>query len=132
MGFFKRILGICRTPRPADAGCWQVSDGKLSVDLGRAAELAQKGGAIRLEGGDLARRVLVFRGEDGAYHAFENRCAHVGRRLDPVPGTDRVECCSVGRSSYDYQGARISGSAKGSVRVFEVQQVEGRLLITVT
>jgi nitrite reductase/ring-hydroxylating ferredoxin subunit len=131
MGFFKRLFGICRTQPPTDPGCWELAEGGVAVDLGRASELERKGGAIRLEGGGLGRRLLVFRGEDDAFHAFENRCDHGGRRLDPLPGAERIECCSMGKSTYDYSGNRISGAAKGPVKVLEVERTGDKLLIKV-
>ena len=45
--------------------------------------------------GTITARTLVVHGDDGTFHAFANRCRHMGRRLDPVPGTETVQCCSV-------------------------------------
>jgi len=129
MGLFKRILGICETRPPADAGCWSFADGKIEITLARAAELAQPGGAIRLEGRSLPRRVLVFHGDDGRYHALPNRCTHVGhRRLDVLPGQGKIRCCSIGQSEFDYAGGRLAGSAKTSIVPLAVE-VDGERLI---
>ncbi len=130
MGFLKRLLGICRTQPPADPDCWKPGNGKIEVDLARAAELGEPGAAIRLEGGGLADRVLVLKAEDGAFHAFVNKCSHAGRRLDPLPGAPLVECCSVGKSRYDYSGERISGSAKKAIKPLQVEEQEGKLIIS--
>lgn len=132
MGFFKRLFGICATRPPGDPGCFGTREGRIVVDLARAPELSDRGGALRLEGSGLPERVLVFRGEDDAYHAFVNKCAHGGRRLDPLPGTSQVQCCSVGKSTYDYEGMRISGAASGDVRVLEVEVDGDTLVISVT
>jgi len=126
---FQRILGICATRPPADEGCWKYEDGKAIVTISGAPELSRENGAIRLEGKGMPRRVLVFRGIDGRYHAFGNRCAHMGRRLDPVPGAERVECCSIGVSSYDYGGKIVSGMVKENVPTFPVTEEEGKLSI---
>ncbi len=126
---FQRILGICATKPPADEGCWKHEDGKVIVDLSRAPELSRENGAIRLEKKGLPERVLIFRGSDGQYHAFRNKCAHAGRRLDPVPGAEQVQCCSVGGSHYDYQGKVLSGMAKGNVSIYQVTTEDGRLVI---
>lgn len=129
MSFFKKLFGICETRPPSDSGCWSYSDGKLKVDLSRASELAAPGGAIRIEGGKLPKRVLVIHGDDGAFHAFPNRCTHVGhRRLDPLFGSGKVRCCSVGQSEFDYEGHRLAGSAKDDIQPFEVT-VEGETLV---
>ena len=104
----------------------------MTLDLDRAPELAEPGGAIRLEGGDLEHRILVIHGDDGNYHAFKNRCMHMGRRLDPVPGTNTVQCCSVNKATYDYRGAIVFGPAKGPIEVLTVTVDERKLLIEVS
>ncbi|MEW5723852.1 MAG: Rieske 2Fe-2S domain-containing protein, partial [Thermodesulfobacteriota bacterium] len=109
MGLFSRLFGICKTRPPADPACWRLEEGQIEIDLAAAPELGRKGGAVRLEGSGLPERVLVFRGEDGGFYALSNRCTHMGRRLDPLPGSSQVECCSVSRSRYDYQGTRTAG-----------------------
>lgn len=131
MGFFKRLLGICDTRPPADDGCWRYADGRIVVLLDRAPELSKPGGAIRLAGSGLTRRVLVVHGEDGRFVAFPNRCTHAGRRLDPVPGKAEIRCCSIGKSAFDYEGQRLSGLAKQPVRPLKVEQREGELIISV-
>ena len=131
MGFFKRLLGICDTQPPADPSCWSFSDGRLTIDLGKASELASNGGAMRLEGSNLPSRVLVFRDEDGAAHAFENKCTHMGRRLDPKPGSTEVRCCSVGKTIFDASGKRLSGSGKGDIVVFNVTEGDGKMTIEI-
>lgn len=133
MSIFKRLFGICATRLPVNAGCWTYADGKLEVSLDKAPELSQKGGAIRLEGPSLPKRVLVVHGQDGAFHAFPNRCTHIGhRRIDPVPGEDKIRCCSVGKSTFDYSGQRISGSAKESLEPLALEADGGKLVISVS
>jgi nitrite reductase/ring-hydroxylating ferredoxin subunit len=126
---FQRILGLCATRAPADGECWRYEAGEVIVDLSRAAELSGENGAIRLEKKGLPHAVLVFRGVDGGYRALLNECAHMGRRLDPVPGVDRVQCCSLGRSSYDSRGRILSGLAKADVSALAVSEGDGRLTI---
>ena len=126
---FQRIFGLSATRLPQDPACWSFSGGVIEIDLDRAPELTRIGGAIRLEKKNLPERVLVIHGDDGTYHAFGNRCRHMGRRLDPVPGTQTVQCCSVSHSTYDYQGRMLSGAAKGPVTVYPVQVNAGKLMI---
>ena len=127
---FQRILGICATQRPSDEGCWTLEDGKIIVDLARAPELAGRNGAIRLEKKNIPDRLLVIRGDDDGYHAFRNRCAHMKRRLDPVPGTGHVQCCSVNKSTFEYGGKKVSGPAKGDVTTYPVTVEDNKLVIT--
>lgn len=127
---FQRLLGLCATKEPSDKGCWQYEDSKLTVDLSRAPELSSPYGAIRIESANIPKRVLVVKGEDGQYYAFINECAHGKRRMDPLPGSQKIQCCSVGKSTYDYKGKRIAGSAKNDVITLPVILENGKLLIT--
>ena len=128
-GFFQRIFGLPATSKPIDPECWSFSSDKILIDLNRATELKKPGGALRLEGGELPMRVLLIRGDDGKFHAFHNRCTHIGhRRLDPVPGSGAVQCCSVGKSTYTYHGKKIYGPPTGTIKTFKVE-VEGERLV---
>ena len=131
--FFQRLLGKPVTSGPKDPNCWSYSDGKLSIDLKNAPELEKPGGALRFEGGNLPVRLLVFFGEDKKYHAFRNRCTHMGhRRLDPVPGTDTVQCCSINKSTYDYEGRKIYGPAPDPIINYATTLDNGRLVVTIS
>ena len=130
---FQRILGISATCKPKDSGCWTYSDGKLIIDLRRAPELDKRGDGIRLEGGGLPEKVLVISGEDGKFRAFRNRCTHLGhRRLDPVPGTNTVQCCSVNKSTYDYDGIKIHGPAPKPLVAYPAETEGDKLVVSMT
>jgi len=130
MGIFKRIFGICNTQPPKDPVSWKHSEGTIEIDLGLMPELAEPGGAVRLEGNGLDMRVLIVHGLDGKFHAFGNRCTHTGhRRIDPLPGEEAVRCCSVSKSTYDYDGNVISGAAKEPIPVFQVEEEGGRMRV---
>jgi nitrite reductase/ring-hydroxylating ferredoxin subunit len=127
---FQRLFGICETRQPSDENCWTFDNGKIVVDLAHAPELAEKNGAIRLEKKNFPGRVLVVHGNDGEYHAFKNHCTHAKRRLDPVPEMQNVQCCSIGKSTFDYSGKMISGSANEDIDIYKVTVENGKLEIT--
>jgi Rieske Fe-S protein len=132
MGLLARILGICRTSPPSNADCWSYSQGKIEIQLERAQELSGKGGAIRLEGNGLPKRVLVFYGNDEKFHALTNKCTHIGgRRIDPMPDSETVECCSVMGSTYNYDGDVVSGPAKKPLTPLAVESADGKLIVSV-
>jgi len=126
---FQRILGIPATKPPADPGCWEFGDGSLKIDLSRAPELSEPFGALHLESEAMPTRVMVMQDGSGGYRAFENKCAHAGRKLDPVPGTETIQCCSMGHRTYDYQGNVLSGEDEIKVRPLNVQAEDGTLII---
>jgi cytochrome b6-f complex iron-sulfur subunit len=128
-GFLKAIFGICET-QPLNAELWRLDGKQAAIRLGEAAALAPVGGAVRLEGNGLASSVLVIHADADEYLAFENRCTHGGRRLDAVPGKQELRCCSVGHSTFDYQGNKLSGSAKGPLTVYPVQKQGEELIVT--
>lgn len=130
-GFFQRICGIPATAKAQNDDGWTYADGQVTIELDKIPELRLSGGAVRLEGADLPERLLVTHGEDGEYYAYRNRCTHLGhRRLDPVPGTDTVQCCSVNKSTYNLNGERIYGPAKHAITTYPVTQEENRLVIS--
>lgn len=129
---FKRLFGISETALCADPQAWSVTRDRVRVDLARMPELRSAGGAVRLEGNGLKRRLLVFHGDDGRYHAVENHCTHMGRRIDPIVGGNRIECCSVSRSTYGYDGQPLGGAAKKPLRALPVRLDGATLTIGVT
>ncbi|THB68146.1 MAG: Rieske (2Fe-2S) protein [Desulfovibrio sp.] len=128
-GFFNRILGRPATGLPSQPDCWTQENGTIRIDLAKAPELAEPGGALRIEDEKLDQRVLVVHGMDGSYHAFANSCTHGGRRLDPVPGTGTVQCCSVGHSTFDYQGKLLAGMAKEDITRYACSVENGMLTV---
>jgi Rieske Fe-S protein len=128
--FFQRLFGRPATALPGDPGCWTYSDGVVTVDLKRAPELTEPSGALRVEGPELPKRVLVFHGEDGQYYAVCNKCTHGGRRVDPDPAGGSLQCCSIGKSTYNYQGEVVRGPAPNQLPRFNVAVEEDKLIVT--
>jgi nitrite reductase/ring-hydroxylating ferredoxin subunit len=129
---WQRIFGISATDKPQDESGWHYEAGQLTIRLDRISELTRPGTAVRFEGKRLPARVLVVFGEDRQYRAFHNRCTHLGhRRLDYVPGTETVQCCSVNKSTYAFDGEKIHGPAPQSIRTYPVDVDEGELRIRV-
>ncbi len=127
--FIRRIFGICKTKKPNDSGCWKYSKDKIEVEWARVPELRKPCGSIRLEGRGLVERILVIYGFDGQFHAFRNRCPHMGRRLEPIAGSAAVQCCSLSRSTFDYAGNVMSGPAKESLRKHCVETKKCKVII---
>jgi nitrite reductase/ring-hydroxylating ferredoxin subunit len=132
MGILKKIFGICETKKPEDPGCWIISGGRVEIDLKRAGELSRQGGAIRLEGKSLVDRILVIRGENGLFYAYKNKCTHMGRRIDPVSGSQHIRCCSVMGSRFGITGEVLSGPANGALKNFEVKIENNKLNIYIS
>ena len=128
---FQRILGRPATSLPESNECWSFSNGKITVELSQSSALAKPGGAVRLEGDTLKKKILVVHSEDGRFQAFENKCTHMGRCVDPVPGTETVQCCSVNAATYDYDGKVLDGPAKSPLQTFPVTIVGGQLVIEI-
>ena len=132
MKFLKRIFGICETRLPGDPQGWSLQNGTVRIDLLRVPELAAPGSAVRLEGRGLDPRLLVFRGDDGRYHAVANRCTHMGRRIDVIAGSNTIECCSVSKSTFTYDGQPVGGAAKRPVTNYPVSREGDTLTITLS
>jgi len=119
MGILKKIFGICETKKPKDPGCWTFSEGRVEIDLNRAGELSMPYRSIRLEGKGLDGRILIIRDDTGKFHAYRNKCTHMGRRIDPVPESSDLRCCSVMGSAFNVKGEIISGPAKNNLKQYE-------------
>jgi cytochrome b6-f complex iron-sulfur subunit len=128
-GFFKALLGICETPPLADE-LWTLERNEVSVRLGEAAALAAVGGAARLGGKGRMPSILIVHAGADEYLAFENRCTHAGRKLDPVEGKRELRCCSVSHSRFDYEGNKLSGLAKDPLRKYPVEKRGEELIVT--
>lgn len=129
MGFFKAIMGICKTP-PLEAELWTPEGNQVTISLGEAAALIPVGGSARLEGKGLVSSVLIVHAGGDEYLAFENRCTHGGRRLDPMEGGAELRCCSVNHSTFDYAGNKLSGPAKGPLKKYAVEKRGQELIVT--
>jgi nitrite reductase/ring-hydroxylating ferredoxin subunit len=130
---WQRIFGISATDKPQDESGWRYESGQLTISLNRIPEMTRPGTAVRFEGKSLPARVLVVFGEDRQYQAFHNRCTHLGhRRLDYVPGTATVQCCSVNKSTYTFDGDKIHGPAPRPIRTYPVEVGEKELHIRIS
>jgi len=121
------ILGKCDT-KPAPDNAWQVNNGQVTVALESISALGQNGGAIYLDGKGLSSPVLVVRGQGGVLRAFQNKCTHSGRKIDPVKGDSALRCCSVNHSTFDYNGKKLTGPATHDIARFFATQ-NGKTLI---
>jgi nitrite reductase/ring-hydroxylating ferredoxin subunit len=132
MKFLKRVFGICETPQPTDPEGWTYGNGQVRLDLSRIPELKTPGGGVRLEGKGLEPRLLVFLGDDGGHHAVANRCTHMGRRIDTIPGSHTIQCCSVSKSTFTYDGQAVGGGARKPLKTYPAILQEDILTITLT
>ena len=94
-----------------------------------ATVLVEKGGAAYLKGKGLNKPVLVVRGDDGKLYAYQDRCTHAGRKIDPVAGEGKLKCCSINHSTFDYDGKPLSGPAKHDIKRYDTEESAGRLII---
>lgn len=123
-----RIRGISDTPRLANDAAWDYSDNTLTLALDLIPELDEPGSGVRLEEDALPEPLLILHGVDGSYYVYINKCPHAGRKLDPAGG--KVECTSVSRSTFDYDGRVRSGPAEDDLTSYAVAVEGSQLVIT--
>lgn len=128
----QRLFGISATQKPVNQDCWHYQDGCVIIDLNQAPELQQPSGAIRLESSVLPERLLIVHGEDDRFRAYRNVCSHMQRRLDPVPGTETIQCCSFSHATYDYQGKVVLGPSENVLKTYPVRLEQERLVVELT
>ena len=127
--FFRSLAGICDTERLDDT-LWEIREGRAAVPLGRVPQLGPAGGAVYLAGKGLKKPILLMNAGGGGYLAYTNACTHGGRKLDPASDGRGLRCCSVNHSTFDLDGAKTGGPAKGPLTTHEVEEREGTLLIS--
>jgi nitrite reductase/ring-hydroxylating ferredoxin subunit len=128
----QRLAGTCITPKPVNDDCWRVRGNQVEVSLKDAAELSRPSGALRLEGKGLEQRILIVHGEDGEFHAYPNHCPHAGRRLDPMPGEAMLQCCSLGKSTFDYSGKVLYGEDTTAIHPLPLRREKDRLVVVLS
>ena len=140
VNFFKALFGKCETTSLPSENWTVEEDGKITIKLDEMPELCEQGKAVYLKGRGLKRPILVIRTEADTYLAYTNRCTHAllvvcgHRKLDPTTGPDPgqpiLRCCSMGHSTFDYEGNVLSGPAKEPLDRHEIELSEGNLVIT--
>ena len=127
--FHQRLFCVPATPLPGKASCWSYEGEQLVLDLSAAPELSEPDSALRIEDETLPDRVLVVHCLDGVYRAYSNHCACGGFRIDPVPGEEKIRCCTLMQSTYDYEGNFLTGSAKKPITLYDTTVKGTRLII---
>jgi cytochrome b6-f complex iron-sulfur subunit len=130
MDFLKALAGLCET-QPLSPALWELQGNRVVVQIKDVPELQRQGGAAYLQGKGLHTPLLIVRGDDGDYHCFSNCCTHMGRKLDPVQGKPELRCCSVSHSTFDYQGTKLSGPAKGPIQPYTSHLDNDELVIMI-
>ena len=74
----------------------------------------------------------MIRGNNGLFYAYKNKCTHMGRRIDPVSGSQDVRCCSVMGSRFGITGEVLSGPGNGALKIFEVKIENNKLNIYIS
>jgi cytochrome b6-f complex iron-sulfur subunit len=128
LDFLKSVAGICETSRLGEQ-LWQTEGTTVRVRVDEAMELQEPLGAVYLKGKGLKRPILIVRDQEGELRCFLNRCTHAGRKLDPVPGEAALRCCSISHSTFDLDGRKLGGPAKGPIRVLQSDLSNGELVI---
>ena len=77
-----------------------------------------------------AGRVAVFRAEDGALFAIEDRCPHRGAALSQgvLYDVHKVACPDHGWT-IDLTSGKVELPERGAVRTFAVKTVDGEVLV---
>lgn len=54
----------------------------------------------------------------------------MGRRIDPVPGTETVQCCSATCATFNQKGEIVEGSTKKALKTHPACIDKNKLIIT--
>jgi Rieske Fe-S protein len=56
----------------------------------------------------------------------------MGRRIDPIAGSKTIQCCSVSKSTFTYDGKPVGGAAKTSLRTYPVSREGDTLVVSLS
>ncbi len=127
------LRGVSRTAaiRPE---AYTLDHGKLTIALDRCPCLAASGGSGKLSidtGDSKPMKMIVLHVKEGQYQAFTDRCTHGGRELNFLPGQEKLQCSSFGRSTFDLQGQVLKGPAKEPLTGYPVEKRDNTLILTI-
>jgi cytochrome b6-f complex iron-sulfur subunit len=114
-------------PVPPEA--LRLSDGKLVVDLARVPALGSVGGSAKLVSPGTETKVCIVRSAESQFEAFVNRCTHGGRELEYRHEQRTLRCVSFGHSTFDLEGRKLGGPAKGNLTKLAVTRTGDSLQI---
>jgi nitrite reductase/ring-hydroxylating ferredoxin subunit len=128
LSLFKAIAGICNTP-PLEPGAWKVDGNRLIISAEGLQKVEQPGAAVYMAGNSLSRPVLLIRTNEGKLRAYTSVCTHAKRKLDYFPAENKLRCCSVNHSTFDLNGQKLTGPAKGNITEYKLNQEADKLFI---
>lgn len=131
INIFKAFAGICNTP-PLVNDEWKVAEGKLIVSQDGLKKVDKPGAAVYMAGNQLQRPVLLIKTKEGNFRAYASACTHMGRKLDYLLEENKLRCCSVNHSSFDLDGNKLTGPAKGNITEYQVEREGTDLIIKIT
>ncbi len=123
-----RIRGISDTPVLDNPDAWTYADNVLTLDLAAIPDLADLNSAVQLDEDSLPEPLLIVHGGDDNYYVYVNKCTHNKRKIDPING--KLECVSIGTSTFDYEGDVLSGPAKSSLTTYTTERDGDSLIVT--
>ena len=98
-----------------------------SVYVGSVADVPMLEGRSVTVGG---RRIAVFRTPDG-FRAIDGACPHAGGPLADGIVADRCVTCPLHNWRIDLETGEVVGGGEGSVPVFEIEERDGELFVSV-
>ena len=128
MGIFKSIFGICNSPKLNET-LWHYENNVITIE--ESVFNDQNAAGVYMKGQGLLKPVLLYRGDDDALHAVQSVCPHAKRKIDPIPGSGKLRCCSLMHSTFDYNGKKLSGPAHGDLTIYPISQQNGQIQIAI-
>ena len=111
---------VGKTPSiPADA--YSFKNGKLTILLGKVAQLEKIGGSIKIIDSKLPEPLIIARIEEKEYTAVSIKCPHRGVEVEYKHDSKQFRCASLGSSTFATDGTHKKGFAKKSLTRFDAK-----------
>jgi nitrite reductase/ring-hydroxylating ferredoxin subunit len=118
----------CATPE-LEPESLTIGDKQLTIDLAKAASLAEEGSAADVINKEKSIGLVVIHAGKGQYYALSRLCTHAWRTLSYIRTRRVLMCTNANHSIFDLQGQIVKGPAEKPLTSYPVQLKDGKLVI---
>jgi nitrite reductase/ring-hydroxylating ferredoxin subunit len=118
----------CTTPE-LEAQSLVIGEKQLTIDLAKAACLAEEGSAAEIINKEKSIGLIVIHAGKDQYYAVSRLCTHAWRTLSYIRTRRVLMCTNANHSIFDLTGQIVKGPAEKPLTSYPVQLKDGKLVI---
>ncbi|MHB1036477.1 MAG: QcrA and Rieske domain-containing protein [Pirellulales bacterium] len=118
----------CMTPN-LEPESLAIGKEAVSIDLAKAACLAEEGSAANLVDKERGIDLVVVRAGKEEFFALSRLCTHANRTLSYIRTRRVLMCTNANHSIFDLKGQIVKGPAEKPLTSYPVEAEDGKLVI---